>query len=143
MRLLCLFCALLAVHPGRAAISLDEYRARRTALSKDLHDGVLVLFGGTDKGEENIRTGFFQDSNFYYLTGWQEPGAILIVTPFQNGKPASILFLPPRHPDQEKWTGRKLGPDDPDVRQLTGFDTVLATPEFESQLHKQLEHYFA
>ncbi|HVN03778.1 MAG TPA: Xaa-Pro peptidase family protein [Bryobacteraceae bacterium] len=141
MRLLCLFCALLAVHPGRAAISLDEYRARRTALSKDLHDGVLVLFGGTDKGEENIRTGFFQDSNFYYLTGWQEPGAILIVTPFQNGKPASILFLPPRHPDQEKWTGRKLGPDDPDVRQLTAFDTVLATPEFESQLHKQLEHY--
>jgi len=141
MRFVCLLCALLAVQPGRAAISLDEYRARRSALSKELHDSVLVLFGNTDKGEDNIRTGFFQDANFYYLTGWQEPGAILIVTPPQSDKASSILFLPPRHPDQERWTGRKLGPDDPDVSQLTGFDTVLPTPEFEGELHKQLDDY--
>ena len=61
MRLACLFCALVALRPGFAAPGPDEYRARRTELSQKLHDGVLVLFGHTEKGEETIRTGFFQE----------------------------------------------------------------------------------
>jgi Xaa-Pro aminopeptidase len=141
MRLLYLFCALLAARPGLAAPGPDEYRARRAELSQKLHDGVLVLFGATDKGEENIRTGFFQESNFYYLTGWQEPGAILLVAPPQDDKPYAVLFIPRRHPDQEKWTGRKAGPDDSGISQLTGFDTVMPTGNFESELRKQLDHY--
>jgi Xaa-Pro aminopeptidase len=141
MRLLYLFCALLAARPGLAAPGPDEYRARRAELSQKLHDGVLVLFGATDKGEENIRTGFFQESNFYYLTGWQEPGAILLLAPPQDDKPYAVLFIPHRHPDQEKWTGRKAGPDDSNIGQLTGFDTVMPTGNFESELRKQLDHY--
>jgi Xaa-Pro aminopeptidase len=140
MRLLYLFCALLAARPGLAAPGTDEYRARRAELSKKLLDGVLVLFGATDKSEENIRTGFFQESNFYYLTGWQEPGAILLVAPPQDDKPHVVLFLPRRHPDTEKWTGRKAGPDDSNIGQLTGFDTVLPTESFESELREQLDH---
>jgi Xaa-Pro aminopeptidase len=140
MRLLYFFCALLAARPGLAAPGPDQYRARRVELSQKLHDGVLVLFGQTEKGEEDIRTGFFQESNFYYLTGWQEPGAILLVTPPQDGKTHDFLFLPRRHPDQEKWTGRKAGPDDANINQLTGFDTVLPVESFESELRKQLEH---
>jgi Xaa-Pro aminopeptidase len=125
MRLLYLFCALLAARPSLAAPGPEEYRARRAELSQKLQNGVLVLFGHTEKGEENIRTGFFQESNFYYLTGWQEPGAMLLVTPPQDDKPYAILFLPRRQPDQEKWTGRKAGPDDSNIKQLTGFDAVL------------------
>jgi len=141
MRLLYLFCALLASRPGIAAPGPEEYRARRAELSKKLSDGVLVLFGATDKGEENIRTGFFQESNFYYLTGWREPGAMLLVTPPQDDKPYAVLFLPHRRPDEEKWTGRKAGPDDSNISQPTGFDTVLPTENFENELHKQLDRY--
>jgi Xaa-Pro aminopeptidase len=141
MRFLCLFGALLAARPGLAAPGPDEYRARRAELSGKLHNGVLVLFGHTEKGEENIRTGFFQESNFYYLTGWQEPGAILLLTPPQDDKPYAILFLPRRQPDQEKWTGRKAGPDDSNIGQVTGFDTVLPAENFETELRKQLERY--
>jgi Xaa-Pro aminopeptidase len=141
MRLLYLFCAVLAARPGLAAPGPDEYRARRAELSQQLHNGVLVLFGHTEKGEENIRTGFFQESNFYYLTGWKEPGAILLVTPPRDDQPYAVLFLPRRQPDQEKWTGRKAGPDDANICQLTGFDTVLPAESFESELHKQLERY--
>jgi Xaa-Pro aminopeptidase len=141
MRLLCLFCTLLAARPALAAPGPDEYRARRAELSGKLHNGVLVLFGHTEKGEENIRTGFFQESNFYYLTGWQEPGAILLLTPPQDDKPYAVLFLPRRQPDQEKWTGRKAGPDDANISQLTGFDTVLPAEGFESELHRQLDRY--
>ncbi|HUE23681.1 MAG TPA: aminopeptidase P N-terminal domain-containing protein, partial [Bryobacteraceae bacterium] len=141
MRLFCLFCALLAVRPSLAAPGPEEYRARRAELSGKLHNGVLVLFGHTEKGEENIRTGFFQESNFYYLTGWQEPGAILLLTPPQDDKPYAVLFLPRRQPDEEKWTGRKAGPDDTNISQLTGFDTLLPVDDFESELHKQLGRY--
>jgi Xaa-Pro aminopeptidase len=141
MRLLYLFCALLAARPSLAAPGPEEYRARRAELSQKLQNGVLVLFGHTEKGEENIRTGFFQESNFYYLTGWQEPGAMLLVTSPQDDKPYAILFLPRRQPDQEKWTGRKAGPDDSNIKQLTGFDTVLPVESFESELHKQLDRY--
>jgi Xaa-Pro aminopeptidase len=140
MRIFYLFCALVAARPGLAAPAPDEYRARRAELSKKLHDGVLVLFGATDKGEENIRTGFFEESNFYYLTGWQEPGAILLVAPPLDEKTHAVLFLPRRHPDAEKWTGRKAGPDDANIGQVTGFDTVLPTENFESELRKQLDH---
>jgi Xaa-Pro aminopeptidase len=88
----------------------------------------------TEKGEENIRTGFFQESNFYYLTGWQEPGAILLLTPPQDDKPYAVLFLPRRQPDEEKWTGRKAGPDDTNISQLTGFDTVLPVDELRKRV---------
>lgn len=146
MRLVYLLCAISAAQPGPG-----EYRARRAELSRKLNNNVLVLFGHTERGEENIRTGFFQDSNFFYLTGWQEPGAILLVTPAPDEKPGksdgspegfkAILFLPRRQPGQEKWTGRKAAPDDPHIAQLTGFDTVLPAETFESELHKQLERY--
>ncbi len=141
MRLACLFCALVALRPGFAAPGPDEYRGRRRELSQKLHDGVLVLFGHTEKGEETIRTGFFQEPNFYYLSGWQEPGAILLITPPQEGQPHTILFLPRRQPEMERWTGRKIGPDDANVTQLTGFDTVLPREAFESELRRQLERY--
>ena len=141
MRAFYLFCTLLAVRPGIAASGPDEYRARRAELSGKLHNGVLVLFGHTEKGEENIRSGFFQEPNFYYLTGWQEPGAILLLTPPQDDKPYAILFLPRRQLDQEKWTGRKAGPDDANTASLTGFDSVLPVENLESELRKQLDRY--
>jgi Xaa-Pro aminopeptidase len=142
MRTLALSCALFIAHAAHGAPGPDEFRTRRMKLAGELHDGVLVLFGGTDKGEENIRTGFFQEPNFYYLTGWREPGALLLIAPAEEGQPPyAALFLPRRQLDTEKWTGRKAGPDDPDIARVTGFDTVLPRERFESELRKQLDRY--
>jgi Xaa-Pro aminopeptidase len=116
-----------------AAVSPD-YAARRARLREDLTDGVLVLFGA--KESEDLHYGFFQETNFLYLTGWEEPGAILVMTPEQE-----ILMLPQRLPSEEKWTGRKLGPDDTNVRKATGFTSVLAAEKFENQLRALLEKY--
>ncbi|MGA2590034.1 MAG: Xaa-Pro peptidase family protein [Bryobacteraceae bacterium] len=138
-----LLCTLLTVLPAASALGPEEYRARRVEFCKKPlpHDGVLVLFGRTEKGEEDLRTGFIQEPNFCYLTGWQEPGAILLLTPRQEDKPHEILFLPRRDPQEEKWTGRKIGPDDANVTALTGFDTVLPIENLEAELRKQLEHH--
>ena len=53
-------------------IPREEYHARRAEFRKKL-DGVLVLFGRSEGPDEVYRAA--QDSNFYYLTGWSEPGA--------------------------------------------------------------------
>jgi Xaa-Pro aminopeptidase len=131
---------------------LEQYRSRRADLRKALGDGVTILFGRTEAHEEDLRTAFFQESNFYYLTGWQEPGAIVLLAPLpedpktpgysaKSQVPREILFLPERNPDEEKWTGRKLGPNDPNIREVTGFASVMPAERFEAELLRVLESY--
>ena len=55
--------------------------------------------------------------------------------------PREVLCLPQRIAGQEEWTGRKLGPDDPEVRAATGFETVLAAERFERELRTLLDVY--
>jgi len=131
-----------------AAVS-PEFAERRAKWRKDNPDGILILFGA--KESEDLHYGFFQETNFYYLTGWEEPGAILVLTPEPSKdepglmerarQPREILFLPQRVPSQEKWTGRKLGPSDSEAAALTGFAKVLPAEQFESQLRALLEIY--
>jgi Xaa-Pro aminopeptidase len=116
-----------------AAVSPD-YAARRQKLREDIPDGVLVLFGA--KESDDLHYGFFQETNFLYLTGWEEPGAILVMTSDKD-----ILFLPKRLPSEEKWTGRKLGPDDSRVHEATGFSNVMPAERFENQLRSLLDEY--
>jgi Xaa-Pro aminopeptidase len=139
---------LLSSWPLLAAISPD-FAARRQKIRESIPDGVLVLFGSKE-GEE-LHYSFFQESNFYYFTGWEEPGAILLITPepakndpaaaVRAALPREILFLPQRLLSEEKWTGRKLGPDDANARDATGFSTVLPAEQFESELNKLMAVY--
>ena len=126
-----------------------DFAARRANLGTSIPDGILVLFG--NKESDDLHEAFFQQTDFYYLTGWEEPGAILVLTPEprkeapgyeQRAKaPREILLLPQRIPAQEKWTGRKLGPDDADAPGITGFAAVMPAERFESELRTLLEIY--
>ncbi len=108
-----------------------DYRARRVALAKSTENGIVVMFASVTEGEELY--GFRQDNDFFYLTGWAEPGAAVLIAPAQEATkmhPArpytEILFLPSHNRTQEKWTGPKLGPDDAEATQVTGFDRVAS-----------------
>jgi Xaa-Pro aminopeptidase len=106
----------------------SEYKARRDKLRSAV-DGPVVLFGYTSRQYAGEVAVFFQEENFYYLTGYDEPDAALLLIPdAPNGKPVEgpqeILYLPPRDPRVAKWEGPKLGPNDPDVSERTGFETV-------------------
>lgn len=108
----------------------SDYHARREALAKKV-DGVVVLFAATENEGPNDLYGFRQDDNFYYLSGLSEPGAALLIAAPAEAKdnaPAraytEIFFLPPRNLMQEKWTGPKLGAENPEAPKITGFDRV-------------------
>ncbi len=124
-----LTAALWPVLAGGDGVPQSEYRSRREALRNSLKGGMLILVGNTESERGDLRSPFFQEPNFFYLTGWKEPGAILVAAPDRE-----TLFIPRRDPERERWTGRKAAPGDPNIRQVTGFDEVLAGEEFEARL---------
>jgi Xaa-Pro aminopeptidase len=121
---------LAATLPLAAKIPLDEFAARRATLRKSL-DGVLVLFAQTEGRDEVFRVR--PDPNFYYLTGWTQPGALLVLTPTEE-----MLFLPHHDFRVEQYQGKRSSAEDAGVQALTGFDIVFPREKFESELGKAL-----
>ncbi len=120
-----------------------DYRARRQALAQKMAGGVAVLFAGTEADGPNAVFGFRQDNNFYYLSGWIEPGAALVVVSEIKGRDnipgrpySETLFLPVHNVTQEKWTGPKLGADNPQAPRITGFDRVANLDQLPAALAK-------
>ncbi len=132
--------ALLCVVSSVAAQAMDsvpraEYHARRVALAEKLHGGVAVLFAAEEPVLDFMP--YRQDSDFFYLTGWTEPGAALVVIGAgpetvvpRSGEhvPAhlyrEILFLPSRNLVIEKYTGVKMDATTPGAAGEAAVDTV-------------------
>lgn len=112
----------------------EEFRARRAALRQSLDDGVLLLKGRADAYDPIVR--FEQDPNFYYLTGFAEPGAALLLTPTDE-----ILFLPAHNERVERYSGKRTSAEDADVHAVTGFGNVLPINRLESELDRALSSH--
>jgi Xaa-Pro aminopeptidase len=118
-----------------------DYRARRRALASKTSDAAVLLFAPGESEGPNDLYGYRADNNFFYLTGWTEPGAALLISAAAEAKgnnPAhpytEILFLPNRNSSQEQWTGPKLGPENPDAARIAGFDKVEALDNLRTEL---------
>ncbi len=102
--------ATLALMPAlsSAQIAQSEYGSRRDALAALVGEGVLVAFGSPEPEQDYIT--FNQNSQFEYLTGFNEPAAALILD-IRGGKIAGAphLFVQPTDPSREVWTGKRLG----------------------------------
>jgi Xaa-Pro aminopeptidase len=122
-----------------------DYQLRRKALAAKTNGGIVLLFASTQvQGPDALRE-FRQNDNFFYLTGWSDPGGALLIAPAREARGdlaalpyTEILFLPKRNPWQERWTGPRLGPEDPEARQLTGFDRVEALDRMPEELARIL-----
>jgi len=122
-----------------------DYRARREALSKKTPGSAVLLFAPMEAEGPNAVYGFRQDDNFYYLTGWTEPGAVLLIVPALEAsgeKPArpytEILFLAANNKVEEKWTGPKLNASDPQASKVTGFDRVEVLDKLRDEINRLL-----
>lgn len=127
---------------------LSVFHDRRAQLLRATGgDGVIVLYGYREDDVAASVTPFRQNEQFYYLTGWNQPEAILLLAPkpHQPDEPAQlgqeILYIPPHDRAQEKWTGPKLGAGDPDAPAQTGFPTVRDVAQFEADLQQALHRF--
>src|SRR6185436_3722988 len=78
---------------------------------------------------------FRQDSDFFYLTGFEEPDAIAVINPSQS--PKYTLFVRPRDPEREIWDGRRAGVEG--ARQDFGADESFPIAEFDEKLNDILD----
>lgn len=118
---------------AKAGLTVGDFRARRDALREMLPPGgVAVVAGATEAERGDLRFGFLQDADFYYLTGWREPGALALV-----GHGIDVLFLPERNEIRERYTGRKLSAADAEAPKVTGFALVANAAEFADFVKKQ------
>jgi Xaa-Pro aminopeptidase len=105
------------------------YHARREALAKKLNGGIAILFSANEPALEYLE--FRQDEDFYYLTGWNEPGAALLIQSAAEAHgqvPArpyrEVMLLPIRNLRMERYTGVKLDAATADAPKITGVDEV-------------------
>ena len=135
--------ALLVVCTALPAIHALEkqpagaYHSRRVALAAELHGGVAVLFAAEEPVLDFMP--YRQDSDFYYLTGWTEPGAALMIVG-DSAEAASprpykeILYLPARDLRMEKYTGVKMDAATPGVAEDSGVDNVESMTQLPADL---------
>jgi len=84
------------------------YNIRRQNLMKKMGKGVAILRGAPEQTRTNdTEYPYRQDSDFFYLTGYTEPGAACIINPNNQENPYT-LFVLPQDPKKEVWTGWRL-----------------------------------
>jgi len=95
-----------------SAVERKTLARRRHQLMQAAGDGAILILPAA---RERIRSRdtlypYRQDSDFWYLTGFDEPEAVLVLVPGRkHGE--SILFCRERDPEREGWDGPRLGPD--------------------------------
>jgi Xaa-Pro aminopeptidase len=78
---------------------------------------------------------FRQDSDFFYLTGFEEPDAIAVIKP--SSSPKYTLFVRPRDPEREIWDGRRAGVEG--ARKEFGAEESYPIAEFDEKLNDLLD----
>ena len=134
MVLLILSALVLAQNKEEKNIQFPKtYLERREALLQSLGEGIAVLYS---QGIET-ETGYRADGNFWYLTGVDERGAILLLAPQEQIR--QVLFLPPRDVEIERWIGRRPSLSD-SLRKALGFEEIMRTGELDEVLIANLKH---
>jgi Xaa-Pro aminopeptidase len=95
---------------------------RRRRLAQAMPGAVAVIPTAPERARNrDTHYPYRYDSYFHYLTGFQEPEAVLVIV--ADAAPRSILFCRERHPERETWDGFRHGPEG--ARERFGFDEAL------------------
>ena len=110
----------------------NDYQKRRLDLARSMPSNSVAVIPAANEilrnGDSHYR--FRQDSDFYYLTGCNEPDALLLITAGSDTK--SILFNRERSPALEQWTGVRIGQEG--ARELLGVDEAYPLSDVAARL---------
>jgi len=120
------------------------YQERRNALAKQIHaksgGGIAVISTAPELARNrDSEFPYRHDSDFFYLTGFEEPGATLVMEVKSSGKDYKLqshLFCRPKDPEREIWDGIRLGPDAAPA--VLGFEFAHSNQELDSKLGELL-----
>ena len=94
----------------RPVYDMNVFRERRQKLAEKYKGAAFIL----PAHPEQIRNGsvdqpYRQDSNLFYLTGFEEPQSVLVFRPGQT--PETVVFARPKDEARETWNGFRYGPE--------------------------------
>ena len=113
-----------------------EHARRRERLAELLGDGLALVSAASPARRNNdVEHPFRQDSDFYYLTGFAEPGATLLLDP-SAPEENFVLFVRPRDRERETWEGRRAGTEG--ARERFGADAAYPASGLEEALRERL-----
>lgn len=107
------------------------YSQRRARLLKSMQRGIAIIPTAPEVARNaDTHYGYRHDSNFYYLSGFTEPEAVLVL--IAGDEPQSILFCREKNLEREIWDGHRFGPDA--AREKFGFDAAYPIAQLDEKL---------
>ncbi len=96
--------------PGIASLPISDFKVHRADFFDKMENNSIAFFGAAQEVTRSNDTeyAFCQNKNFYYLTGFNEPDALLVLVKADNNQ-QSILFSLPKDKSHEIWHGRRVG----------------------------------
>jgi Xaa-Pro aminopeptidase len=114
---------------------IETFVRRRQRLAREMGAGVALLANAPERTRNrDAHYPYRFDSYFYYLTGFREPEAVLVV--FGGAAPKSVLFCRDKDPEREIWDGYRYGPDG--ARERFGFDEAYSIAELDAKIPQYL-----
>ena len=115
---------------------LSVYAGRRQRLTALMGEGVALIATAPERlRNRDSHYPYRFDSYFYYLTGFIEPEAVLVLV--AASAPKALLFCRNRDPERETWDGFRYGPEL--ARERFGFDEAQPIGELDPAMAKLLE----
>jgi Xaa-Pro aminopeptidase len=126
-------------------IDFSHFQARRHALASlmQARGGGVALLGTAPEVARNRDTGYpyRHDSYFYYLTGFTEPEAVLMIQAPSTGTPRFTLFCRDKNAEREIWDGFRYGPEA--AKATFGFDAAHSIEQLDAMVPPALANQAA
>ena len=114
-----------------------EYRQRREQLMAKIGSGTAIFRSAPAAVVHNdVEYAYRQDSDFFYLTGFNEAEAVAVLAPHHE-EHKFVLFVQPKDLEKETWHGYRAGVEG--AKELYGADEAFPIAELAEKLPKYLE----
>ncbi|KZL48467.1 Xaa-Pro aminopeptidase [Nodularia spumigena CENA596] len=114
-----------------------EYQQRRDRLMAKIGNGTAIFRSAPMAVMHNdVEYTYRQDSDFFYLTGFNEPQAVAVLAP-HHPEHRFVLFVQPKNREKEVWTGYLCGVDA--AKEIYGADAAYPIAELDEKLPQYLE----
>ncbi len=116
----------------------EIFKKRRRKVIAGLKNAALIVASHPEQiRNDDVQHFYRQDSNMYYLTGFEEPESFLLLRP--NKTPETVLFVRQKNLERETWDGFRYGPAGAQKEFM--IDEVFGIEEFETKAVELLKGY--
>jgi Xaa-Pro aminopeptidase len=116
------------------AAAAEQVKRRREEFMRRIGGGVAIFPSAPTAVRNNdVEHEYRQDTDFYYLTGFEEPNAVAVLAP-DNAEHRFALFVQPKDREREVWTGRRAGEEG--AKRDYGADAAFTIDKLDEELPK-------